>query len=290
MRRLFTFGCSFTKYGWPTWADLLGETYWNLNWGNPGVGNRAIAERIVEAHTNFKFTKDDIIIVQWSSYIRHDYARPDIEDSRTNMWKTKGNIFSKWNKKVFDDKWIKTFWNEQAYLLHTLHHIMLTQGFLESIGCTWYMTSITDIEELRMCDTNENDPPTNVANLWEFDPSLMPYRECIWLEKEEHWLPPLLPEKWNTPELDWWFDIDYKDKVARQIFVSKEVKFKEPHLTTLQHHNYLKNNGIYNLFGISDDSKTPMIIESIKERAGTNQDKFLELLHEEIDSGTILGR
>jgi hypothetical protein len=32
-KRLYTFGCSFTKYKWPTWADFIGnqfEIYENL--------------------------------------------------------------------------------------------------------------------------------------------------------------------------------------------------------------------------------------------------------------------
>jgi len=26
-RRLFAFGCSFTQYKWPTWADILGKSF-----------------------------------------------------------------------------------------------------------------------------------------------------------------------------------------------------------------------------------------------------------------------
>jgi len=36
MKRLFTFGCSFTHFDWPTWANLLGlDNEYDLceNWG-----------------------------------------------------------------------------------------------------------------------------------------------------------------------------------------------------------------------------------------------------------------
>lgn len=34
MTRLFTFGCSFTKFFWPTWADILGQEFdYYENWG-----------------------------------------------------------------------------------------------------------------------------------------------------------------------------------------------------------------------------------------------------------------
>ena len=39
----------FTNYAWSTWADILGcdfDTY--ENWAYPGLGNRAIAERVAE--------------------------------------------------------------------------------------------------------------------------------------------------------------------------------------------------------------------------------------------------
>ena len=66
-KRLFTFGCSFTSYLWPTWADILGLEFTSANnWGHSGLGNRAIAERVAEAHAHFNFTKDDVIIVQWT--------------------------------------------------------------------------------------------------------------------------------------------------------------------------------------------------------------------------------
>ena len=41
--RLFTFGCSMTKYYYPTWADILGK-HWEYfeNWAEPGGGNQFI--------------------------------------------------------------------------------------------------------------------------------------------------------------------------------------------------------------------------------------------------------
>ena len=49
MGRLFTFGCSFTKYTWPTWADLLGLEFDEFeNWGVSGGGNVCTANRVIE--------------------------------------------------------------------------------------------------------------------------------------------------------------------------------------------------------------------------------------------------
>ena len=45
--RLIVFGCSFTDYAWPTWADIiaydLGCEY--ENWAQGGGGNQQIARR-----------------------------------------------------------------------------------------------------------------------------------------------------------------------------------------------------------------------------------------------------
>ena len=52
MRRLFTFGCSYTSWNWPTWADLLGlEVEHFENWGHAGIGNRAIAAEFLQINS-----------------------------------------------------------------------------------------------------------------------------------------------------------------------------------------------------------------------------------------------
>ena len=49
MKRLFAFGCSFTGYGWPTWADIIGQSFdYYENWGKSGIGNYLISSRVVE--------------------------------------------------------------------------------------------------------------------------------------------------------------------------------------------------------------------------------------------------
>jgi hypothetical protein len=39
IQRLFTFGCSFTKNNYPTWADIAGTQFsYYQNWAQPGAG------------------------------------------------------------------------------------------------------------------------------------------------------------------------------------------------------------------------------------------------------------
>jgi hypothetical protein len=74
MSRLFTFGCSFTHYEWPTWANIVAldrqkELY---NFGLAGIGNVGISQRILEADCKFNFTSDDEIMIMWTSWCRED--------------------------------------------------------------------------------------------------------------------------------------------------------------------------------------------------------------------------
>ena len=74
MKRLFAFGCSFTNYAWPSYADFLGYAFDKYeNWGFPGFGNRAIAERVAECHAKNSLCKEDTVLVQWTSHTRNDF-------------------------------------------------------------------------------------------------------------------------------------------------------------------------------------------------------------------------
>ncbi len=45
-------------YAWPTYADFLGYEFdYYENWAFPGLGNRAIAERVAECHVKIILQK-----------------------------------------------------------------------------------------------------------------------------------------------------------------------------------------------------------------------------------------
>ena len=49
--RIFTFGCSFTDYIWPTWANIIAYDL-NIpfhNYGRGGAGNQFIFNTIMQA-------------------------------------------------------------------------------------------------------------------------------------------------------------------------------------------------------------------------------------------------
>jgi len=101
-KRLFTFGCSFTRFGWPTWADIMA---WDLgvpseNWGMSGIGNVGIFHRLVECDLRNTITEGDLVIVLWSHWHR--------EDRYIRHWQTHGNIF---HEEFYDRKFISKYWS-----------------------------------------------------------------------------------------------------------------------------------------------------------------------------------
>ena len=144
MRRLFTFGCSFTYFYWPTHADLLGEQFDELhNWGLSGLGNRAICERLSECVMHNKFTDDDVIIVQWTDFHRYDWHNPNSFGEFCN-WRTGGNICSK----PVEIEWIKDTWDEFSYTLHSMNFIHLGNQLTKHLPCKVYHTSMIDYKPI----------------------------------------------------------------------------------------------------------------------------------------------
>lgn len=208
MTRLFTFGCSFTQYTWPMWSDIFGLEFDHFeNWGISGVGNVAIANRIVECHVKNNFTPEDIIVVQWSSHIRNDYhlfRRPPVGRDSVINWKTKGSMFNYLNKDLYDKKWMINFFDERSYIMLSLNAIHSSQLFLESTGCQWAMTTIGDFNKLGS-DYNINpvgygeNRSDKSIDLWTEFPTFLPYKDKIWNDKF-NWVEPIGKYCWQQEE------------------------------------------------------------------------------------------
>lgn len=87
-RTLYTFGCSFTQYGWPTWADIAGQSFdKHVNYGFRGCGNEYILLALTELLHTTKIDPDDEIIIMWSSVTRLDIYRD-------GHWCLRGNVYN----------------------------------------------------------------------------------------------------------------------------------------------------------------------------------------------------
>lgn len=203
-KRLFVFGCSFTAYSWPSWADFLSIGYDEYyNYALAGIGNRAIAERLIEAHATHNICKDDTVIVQWSTHLRNDWYNPNIAEKEGGVsWKTDGSLFNYKNMGRYNQEWYDTFFYEPAYLMHTYNFILMAQNVLENTNCTYFMTSVGDLRnggsDLKDSGTfNENvikrNAQTNDFSIWEDFPHLKEiYSKPIWEDRSNIWLEPIM--------------------------------------------------------------------------------------------------
>lgn len=151
--RVFAFGCSLTQYFYPTWADILITHYEDtheapgMNWGRSGAGNMYISTRIWEANAVHKFTKDDIILIQWSNMFREDRYHED------NGWYCPGGFGERNYKKEkfvlngfeYEDE---MQWTDQLHcVMRDCALITSTKTALEQIGCTVVDTCFREWKE-----------------------------------------------------------------------------------------------------------------------------------------------
>lgn len=133
MTRLFTFGCSFTRSKNPTWADIVARQYNHYeNWGQAGAGNSFIFYSLMECNKRNTITKDDVVMIMWSSIGREDrYVGGE--------WLTPGSIY---NQTDYDENFVKKFTDPTGYLLRDAAHLAGAKAVLDTIGCQYYFFSI----------------------------------------------------------------------------------------------------------------------------------------------------
>ena len=87
-KRIFAFGCSMTRYRWPTWADIYAsdKTTQFYNYAHSGAGNQFIANQIVETCKRFNWNDDDLILIMWSSITREDRYVTEIISGSKQEW------------------------------------------------------------------------------------------------------------------------------------------------------------------------------------------------------------
>jgi hypothetical protein len=125
-KRIFAFGCSFTAYRWPTWADIIAvETKADYyNYGVAGIGNLGIMARVTEANARYKFNDTDLVMIMWSTFSREDRWV-------NNQWFAQGNV---WNSQYPKD-WIKEYCDPIGYMIRDHAIINATNKLLQQTNC-----------------------------------------------------------------------------------------------------------------------------------------------------------
>lgn len=130
-KRFFAFGCSFTGYKYPTWADIMNK---NMdceyhNFGQSGGGNMFIAARITEANRRFKFCETDLVSVMWSTFCREDRW------VKGRGWVTPGNIYTQSEYDFTNDQYLYKWADPITFLARDLAIIDLTTLYLDNLPC-----------------------------------------------------------------------------------------------------------------------------------------------------------
>lgn len=214
-KRVFAFGCSFTGYRYPTWANIMGKhvsqaEFFNL--GRSGGGNVFIANRITEANRYFKFCETDLVMVMWSTFCREDRYRAG------PGWVTPGNIYSQSEYDFTNGKYLATWGNPLTYLVRDLSVIEMTDTFLNSLPCdSLKLLSVPFSHQQEL-----NDSKTNyLLELYQSLEDRFP-NNLFDLEMNGHWdHGSKYIESWTAPN----YHEDY-------------------HPSTLRYANYLKKIGI----------------------------------------------
>lgn len=133
MKRFFAFGCSFTGgCEYTTWADHLSNHFdFYENWGLAGLGNRGIFNRLNEAILKRKITKEDTVVIIWSTSIREDRIL-----TSGHSWAAYGSIY---NQPIYSREWVAKYFNPFMAMMETVNYVHAAQHILENIGCNWTM-------------------------------------------------------------------------------------------------------------------------------------------------------
>jgi hypothetical protein len=112
-KRFFAFGCSFTQYYWPTWADIISNEFKEShNYGRNGAGNFFIYQSLIEAILQHEINKDDLVMIMFSSVTREDRF------TKNRGWITPGNLYF---QNEYDEKFIKNYMCDHGYLMRDLN-------------------------------------------------------------------------------------------------------------------------------------------------------------------------
>jgi hypothetical protein len=213
VRRLFAFGCSFTKYYWACWPEIVAEDLGIAfyNYGKSGAGNQFIANMIAQADAQHKFTVDDLIMVCWTNVCREDKWH-------NGQWSTPGNIYT---QNIYSDDYVKKWADPLGYLVRDCATIALTKGYLQNINCQYHFFSMCELQD--HFDLNEkHGVPENVRDH---------YLQICNMYKDILHMPSFFKVLWNN-------DVHaYKFKPQK---LSYDSYFDDGHATPLDHLDFLK--------------------------------------------------
>lgn len=152
--RCFSFGCSFTNWFYPTWADFISYNFSEFyNFAKGGTSNTTMFHRFIEADKLFHFNKDDTILWGLSGLGRYNFF-VEKEPMVTNLFGC-GPL-------SVDDNWIDThpknkkygdlikfardkFWKQKWGVYYTYIAVHNVTRLCEALGVKYHIIAALDI-------------------------------------------------------------------------------------------------------------------------------------------------
>jgi len=135
--RFFAFGCSFTNYYWPTWADILGKEFSTFyNYGRSGAGNMYILNSFIEAHEKYNFQENDTIGICFTGVTR--------EDRYIDDWLTVGNIF---DTNSYSKDFVEKYVTVRGCYIRDLAAMTAIDLILKNLSCKYFYLSMIDYRQ-----------------------------------------------------------------------------------------------------------------------------------------------
>lgn len=131
MRRFFAFGCSYTYYCYPTWADIVGSEFDEYyNQALFGAGNEFIQQMVYEVDFLKKLNSTDTVVVLLTSATRYD-------SFIDQTWQWRGSVFSETYKEVYTPKWHQELWSVEQGIISTWRAMKSIKVLLDQRGVNY---------------------------------------------------------------------------------------------------------------------------------------------------------
>lgn len=136
MKRFFAYGCSFTKWDYPTWADFIGVNFTEYyNRGRGGCDHTYMADLIFSDHLKFQFNpQTDLIFLCSTGFNRLTWFDKKGYNCVGDLYNWQNSIKQAGihdHKKL--DGFFETIWNLDWAFLRSCESIIQVKTFLDSL-------------------------------------------------------------------------------------------------------------------------------------------------------------
>lgn len=137
-KRFFAFGCSFTQYFWPTWADIISkEIKESYNYGCSGAGNFFIFQSLIEAIIKHNINEHDLVMIMFSNVTREDRF------TKKRGWITPGNLYF---QNEYNEHFLEKYLCDHGYLMRDLNLVAGSKFALDNVGCDYKFMSMVPFD------------------------------------------------------------------------------------------------------------------------------------------------